>query len=456
MSRVLCLLMMLLGCLSVQAKEQLDDFRLQGELTLEGGGPWYRMFVPMSVQLGSAHGDLRDVRIFNGEGEVLPYTLLTGLNEPIKAQRREKAKVFPLYGNPDSQKTSGVRVQRNANQTVVELTTVEPHRGQMRRGWLLDLTAIDFPVERLYLNWKVPLDGFQRFTVEASDDLLKWQPWGEGQIAYLRHEGQRVEKREVELLGPSKANYLRLVWQKPLGAIALDSVEVAGTLSSIEPSELIWTDALTPEVTEEGHYLWNLPQTLQVARVRIEVSDVNTVAPAKLNGRVFFPDVKPRKDVPWRLLSSSVLYRLVTEDGEKAREELPLSGRPVNQLQLELDRRGATLGEKPPKLYVAVDGSEIVFLGRKPGPFRLGVGNQDVASAALPLTTLIPDYESGRWSTFGIAKLEQALEGESVAVVESEAAFDWKRFALWSVLLGGVALLILMAYSLLYSLNKKS
>ena len=58
-----------------QAAETPADYPQQVPLRLQGEGPWYRLQVPMSVQLAAAHADLRDLRVFDKEGEALPYAL---------------------------------------------------------------------------------------------------------------------------------------------------------------------------------------------------------------------------------------------------------------------------------------------------------------------------------------------------------------------------------------------
>jgi hypothetical protein len=84
------------------------------------------------------------------------------------------------------------------------------------RGWLLDASAIKAPLQQLILDWTSERDGFQRFSIEASDDLQHWQSWGEGQVARLTFADERVEQHEVGLPGQS-ARYLRCCGTPVLG-----------------------------------------------------------------------------------------------------------------------------------------------------------------------------------------------------------------------------------------------
>ena len=118
----------------------------------------------------------------------------------------------------------------------------------------------------------------------------------------------------------------------------------------------------------------------------------------------------------------------------------------MQQLRLQVDERGGGLGAAP-FLRIGVRATHLVFLGRGSPPYRLALGNADAVSAALPLETLIPGFRPQR--------LEQLATAEVVAGAKVQAmsppgsAPDWKRWGLWVVLLLGVAVLGLMAASLL-------
>ncbi|WP_034062269.1 DUF3999 family protein, partial [Pseudomonas aeruginosa] len=95
-----------------------------------------------------------------------------------------------------------LRVQRNTSGTIVEVLPENAGpAAETLRGWLIDASAVTFPLERLRLDWSSPEEGFQRFSVEASDDLEHWQAWGDGQIARLTFNGERIDVSEVKLPG---------------------------------------------------------------------------------------------------------------------------------------------------------------------------------------------------------------------------------------------------------------
>jgi hypothetical protein len=131
--------------------------------------------------------------------------------------------------------------------------------------------------------------------------------------------------------------------------------------------------------------------------------------------------------------------------------EIPLSGQTVQQLKLTVDERGGGLGEQAPDLKYAVRATQVIFLARGDGPYRLALGNATVKTANLPLTTLIPDFKPQMLATLGKASVQSEAVGTqtSTATTSAEAEINWKKIGLWAVLLLSVLFLGAMAASLL-------
>jgi hypothetical protein len=419
------------------------EYSTQVPLKLEGDGPWYRLELPLGLQMAARHADLRDLRVLNAEGEELAYALTLGSAQPQERRQEAAVKWFPLKGAADAEAAPAIRVQRSTTGTLVEVAPDQAGQGeQVLRGWLLDVSAFDAPLHRLQLDWSSDQEGFQRFTIEASDDLQHWQRWEDGQIARLSFADERVEQREVELPG-AKARYLRLLWQAPQQAPALLDARVVSIENQESAPALAWSAALAPTTNKVGEYSWELPLSLPLERVRVTLPAGNVLAPVSLSSR-------GAGKLEWQPLTSGLLYRLPQDGKEVLQDEIELWGSPVQQLRLRVDARGGGLGKDAPNLQVAVRGTQVVFLARGSAPYRLAVGNSSARSAALPLGTLIPGYEPKRLASLGRAIAPDAVpEVVREAADAAQSAADWKRIGLWVVLLAGVALLGGMAFSLL-------
>ena len=195
-------------------------------------------------------------------------------------------------------------------------------------------------------------------------------------------------------------------------------------------------------IRDRGQYQWQLPLSLHLERLRVELEQSNTLAPLRFEAR-------SSDQGAWRQLTSGVLYRLPEAGREVVNDELALPGWPVRQLRVQVDARGGGLGADTPRMQVALRATQLVFLARGEPPYRMALGSQSAQSAALQLNTLITGYQPERLVSLGRAELAEPL----VAAVESQvgADQDWQRWGLWAVLLVGVGLLAAMAASVLRS-----
>lgn len=434
--------------LSAVAQDKPGDFKSLAPLSLSGEGPWYRLELPLAVQLHASQTDLRDIRVFNAAGEPQAYALARQQAQTTEQHTLSDVKWFPLYSSADAaDSTPSVRVQSTINGTLVEVqpsTQLEAGE-EVLRGWLLDASAIKAPLQQLVLDWTSERDGFQRFSIEASDDLQHWQPWGEGQVARLSFADERVEQHEVALPGQT-ARYLRLLWNTPQTAPVLTSAQLQSSTTSSLPSPLVWSQPLKGSSAKAGEYTWQLPMGLNLERVRIALTQANSLAPATLYGR-------RESSLPWQPLGNGLLYRLTQNGQDVQQNELQLPGQTVQQLRLVVDERGGGLGAEAPSLEFAVRGTQLVFLARGAGPYTLALGNPTASAANLPLATLIPDYSAQRLKQLGQAKVEGAAQLASATVAPAAAVAaggpDWKKIGLWAVLLLGVLALAGMAFSML-------
>jgi len=429
---------------SAWGQETPADFTTRVPLTVSGEGPWYRLELPLAVQLSARQADLSDVRVFNAAGEPQAYALARQSAQSTESRSLSNVKWFPLYAAADSaEAVPSVRVQSTSTGTLVQVQPPSQLEAgeEVLRGWLLDASGIKAPLQQLILDWTSERDGFQRFSIEASDDLQHWRAWGEGQVARLSFADERVEQHEVSLPGQS-ARYLRLLW-KGQAAPALTSAQVESVSAHSLPLPLVWSQPLSGSRLKAGEYSWQLPSALNVERLRIDLSQPNSLAPVTLSGR-------RESNQAWQPLSSGLLYRLTQNGQDVLQNELQLPGQAVAQLKLDVDERGGGLGVEAPTLSFAVRATQLVFLARGEPPFTLALGNPSVKGANLPLSTLIPDYSAERFAALGLANVagEAVVSSPAVATLV-DAGPNWKKLGLWAVLLLGVAALGAMAYSLL-------
>jgi hypothetical protein len=459
------------AAICANATENLQDFAYRSKIETDGKGAWFQADIPIAVRWQAKYFDLRDLRVFNADGEALPFALTASSEQLVQDRREVSGKLFPLYATsiesePDLSLDGGLHVRRDSRGNVDIEVLPGTHTPSQRkpnkinkvlRGWLIDASAADFPLKRLKLDWAAgEEEGFFRFSIEASDDLEHWRHWGEGQLVRLVFDGQSILQREISLPG-GKARYLRLLWENPQAAPSVSGANLSGEVTHTEDARLVWSSPLAGDAVpeKEREYIWHFPFNFTPQRVRVVMAEDNVLAPVVFYGRDVQP-ISPKSansansaesftetgsaagssglrlrdvlrdsghrqhkrispspsEAPWQTLANGVLYRLPAKEGIQMENELEFPGFPVNQLRLRIDRRGSGLGHGAPRIELALQNVELTFLPRGKAPYWLAVGNTDAQAAVLPLTTLIPG---------GIAQARQTGQLGHARILESDA-----------------------------------
>lgn len=469
----------------VQANDSAAQNVREIPLEVKGAGPWFRAVLPMQVRFAAAFADLRDLRVLNANGDTMPFALLPSSERQAHNNKIIEARFFPLYLADQSAGMADVRVDVNASGQVIAVRAPQEVNAAVKlRGWLLDLGDRHDRLFQLMLDAAQIPEGFQRFSIEASNDLQHWQHWSEGQWVNLSFEGEQIKQNVIALSG-GQARYLRLVWQQPTEAPILTAASVVNRLTQTQEAALTWSEPLpAPTKSEENSYLWGLPLALPLERLRVESLAANTVAPVDVSGRVYpqphaysqshlhndhykrqlsqwrsmilhghKPSTRAPIEPAWQLLACSVLSRVPVNGVESLQNEISLPALPVQQLRLHWDTRGSGLGETAPTVRVAMTEIQVVFLAQGNPPYRLNIGNVDAKPANLPLNTLIPGY-AGESTLQSMGQATVITSALSVAMpVASPTAIvtddGRKKLMLWGILLLGVGLLGGMVWQLL-------
>lgn len=428
----------------------INSFSHQARIKTEGTEPYFHFPLTLDVYQNSLSPDLRDLRVFNAAGELVPYALTVKTDIPQATVEQTELKGFPLYSDERSE-NKGIRIRREKNGELVSIDPAKPTITRKLTGVILDASRIKATLIAADISLNEYQQPFQHFRIEASDDLKDWNTvQNSATITVLEQEGARIEQRRVEL--PAiRAKYLRLTWLDPQYISSLPKVIVSSstTLQYKQP-ELLWTETIIPVSNSKGEYIYHFGNTLPVERIRFILPQINTLAPAQIL-------LRNNDKQHWRRVSSTVLYRLASNGGESVSPDIDLGEQAISELQLKLDTRAGGVGEQPLQAKIAVRPQELVFLARGDSPFTLAWGMKGADTNALPLTTLVPGYRyqnglPGNAASLEINTKNAAINKSGSTELSSEADQAQKhKWVLWGVLIAGAALLLLMAVKLIRS-----
>ncbi|QLN90729.1 DUF3999 domain-containing protein [Citrobacter freundii] len=431
------------------------DYATGVKLFTPGSEQWYSLPLPLAVYHEAVWPDLRDIRVFNRQGDVVPFTLLAE-----KAQATSP-KTIPLRLFPfDSTAQQVTPTQDDERPAVllrskngIEIRFESENQQSIGQSYLIALPddVKETPsLSQLRLIWDAPAKNWQgTASLYYSRDLRDWRLiTGNAPLMDLTHSDDRLK---MDTLG---VDDLRMSADGvPWLLLILDSQSPAPNLSGVsgitreEPS-LIRPVSMNAEAERiagnQAIWRWSRPQPLTSLQVSL---DNEGVLPVELEWR------KAEKEA-WQPLTRTVLYNLENQYSD----DIPLSGELVEAVRMTTlqARLPATL----PVLRGERDSYKVIFNAQGQSPFILAWGNKAAEPASISLAMLIPEALRKHNDP---DKMSQAFEDERVtlggearltATSVAEQQSQWKTLLVWGALILGVAVLALMAWRIWREVKK--
>jgi hypothetical protein len=439
MSRSVSALLIALACgtsrMALPAELHPEDFSYAMPIETRGDGTAYRFTVPVEVFMKVVHEDLRDLRVFNARGGVVPYELRRAAAEPMTRRAGPSLPLFPLHGEAHAS-LNGVRVTIRSEGTAVDLQTAgagsDPH---VITSYLIDAREFPEPLSGLQLQWASGAPEFSgSVRIESSDDLASWHVVkSDAPVVHLFTGGSELNQSLLEF-SSTRAKFWKLTWVGKTAPFELTAVTPEGALSQPSTPQSTVTVGGSRVAKKENELIFDLGARLPVRRVNLLLPESNSVLSVELLSRARTTD-------PWRPVAQGEFYRVSAGASERSNEPIRI---PTDADPLWLARQTQpTAPLSDVKLQVAWDTVDLVFLARGSGPFVLAYGSASAGPADVALeqfikgVTVLP-AETGH----------SYLLGGTERLRPQPKPIAWRMAALWSALGLGVLVLAWMAFRL--------
>lgn len=426
--------------------EQSADYAAGMLILPAGAGPFQRVVVPAAIYEGVVRPGLADLRVFNADGELVPFAWLP---RPAALRERPPAAAlphFPLYVDRGRRDVDGLalHVVRNAAGTTIDITSDDASSalGHEQGGYVLDASTLSEPLSAL--EFALPESAgapTMHLRVDASDDLASWRGVAsDATLVNLEYAGRRLVRNRIEI-PPTKAKFLRISWT--VGRPVIEFTSVSGEFAErVVEAPRQWRDASgTPVADRTGEFEYDLGGPFPVDRIDINLAEVNSIVPAEIFARASATE-------QWQSVASTVFYRLREPGGDVASVPVPVAGGERRFWLLRFDPRSGASARVAPLLRAGWQPAELVFAARGSPPFTLAYGNRVAVPGALPIATLVPGYNSAKGLPPGVGA---ALVGQAITLGGPNRLReppDVKRWMLWTSLAIGAVVLGWMAWRL--------
>lgn len=441
-------------------------------LALSGTGPYYVLDIDAQARHLSAAPGLDDLRVRNGAGETLPFAWVDP-PQPAATPQRATARLYKVPLPPDD---------------VASATTAG---APLRQAWIVDTRDANADLLRLELGLERDTQGVWTLRIEAGDDLQHWRTLQQdAQLVQLQAlpqvgaAGALASQAERERLASTgidldqrPARYLR-VTTAPRSAIPpLVSAAVIRAAHRPAPPPLEWSAPIAASGCEANSCDYALPANTPLAAVQVLPSDIDTIGDVMVLGQVDAAQsppprhsllhgslhalrLKARRASPpglaWDSAAVTSVYWLSQPDGAPDLHSPPLRLDGANWHSLRLETFGpiTQLGHAAPAIRVAAHRRQLVFVARGAPPFVLARAGADALPAAMTLAGLMPGRAADDPLPAASAAIAPVAIASAAATPASSASAapgppasraSW----LWVALLGGLAVMGAMAWSLL-------
>ncbi|MBC7982588.1 MAG: DUF3999 domain-containing protein, partial [Candidatus Obscuribacterales bacterium] len=348
------------------------DFAYGLEVQSNEAAAVYELALPIAVYQRTAFSDLRDLRVFNADGEVVPHAIRMQATPASTSDSAVTLPIFPLRGDIDEAlqglqitvSTAGENLAVRARATEkVSLPVV---------AYLIDVRAIQQPVTALDLTWPTDAPQFSALaTIEASDDLRHWRSVISGApLVHLQFNGQQLSERRIDL-PQTQAKFLRLTWAIRKAPFELHSLQAHMQATRSLPAREVAQFTATPVANRNNEYTFDVQAHLPVREINLELPQVNTLVRAAV-----FSRAQPQDE--WQRITSATFYRLLNGTQEIRNRALALGPLTARYWLVQVASNGGGVGNGMPVLTAMWEPQRLLFVARGRSPFLIAFGSNRI------------------------------------------------------------------------------
>lgn len=400
----------------------------------------YRVPLPVAVYQTAVRADLGDLRVFNSQGEVVPYAL----ERPDAGTSLRQAVPLPLFHLKDTSAAAldAVRITVESGKSAINVQT--PGSASVAAAsYLLDARALNTPVAALILQWPDDAADFAgRMQVEVGDTLGQWRRIASAApVANLHAQGEHLVERRLEIR-PTQAKFWRLSWvgaEAPFGLTGVLAEPARETLEAARANVMVPGKAVSGQARE---FEFDLGANPPIDRVNLELPELNTTVAVDLLSRA---DPK----AAWRPVVHAGLYRLKSAGTELRNGPIHIAPDTDRYWLARIGARGGSIGNGVPRLSAGWVAQNVVFLARGSGPYLIAYGSATVGPADMSLDSLPKAVEIGN----ATAAAPTLLGGRER--LRPATSVPWRNGLLWVILVVAAGILAAMVVRLSKEMGRR-
>jgi hypothetical protein len=431
---------------------QQTDFAYGMELTMTGNNAIYGLPVPAQVYAGCTSPTLADLRIFNSHA-IVPH--LVRVPRSLKKHPRPVSlPIFPLKGTwLGNTAHSDLHIATNSLGTIINVRlggTVDDSASVS--AYIIDTSVMKQRADWLELEWSGQSEHFSTAVrLESSTDLNNWQPMiRSAALAELKFADHSLLRSQIPVpRGIAPKTYLRLSWPAGREGVLLKTIKAGYNREDAARTRTVTT--LTGQPAQDSRpnkisYDYTMPGFFPVDQIHVRPAQSNSLAQVTVYSR-------SNQETDWQQRSSLLAYQL-TVNGVQLVSKLK-NIKPISDRFWRLEMEKSDSEDSAPLLELGWLPGQLIFLAQGEGPFTLVYGRSGLAAAHFQVDQLLRSIDPLQEKNMVMpARAGAQFELGKRGVLEPAADLPWRRWLLWTVLIGGVLLVGAMALRLFKEMNR--
>jgi len=431
------------------------DFAYIADIQTHNSTPFYEIEIPSEVYKTISRPDLGDLRVLNGDGQVIPHGLRMMAIKKNTNTEIKNVPFFPLYQQTGQLVTDlHLNIKRNSQGEVISIRSGLPkdNKENILTGYLLDLREWKHPISQLKFDWK-NTDGtsfIRKLNISKSTNLERWSPIATGKtLVNLTYQNHQLSENTINL-SSSSGNYLRILFADKKPGLEIDSVQVAYK-KSYSQRQSNWQPIVLNKTENTGEYSFEHKIKSLARQLDIKLPENNTVVRVQILSR-------SNDEQPWRSRGSTLLYRLSVNGTDIEKSTINISASRDTSWLIRFDQQGGGIGSGFPSVKLAWQPQQLVFIARGEAPYRMVWGSAKINPVVINANKLLPVTDNNMTTDNMISQAE--LLSDTIRSINKNALepkskeINWKHWILWIALITAALMLIYMAVRLMKKMSE--
>lgn len=435
-------------------------------LHVKNRGGLVQLRLPKDVYLQARSAALDDLRVFDSQGQAVPFALTMPAKQRGIQRRTTSARVFSLSEYAvTTTGTLAVRTRPDGTLLSVESRVGAAAPGATLAGLLIDIgqPAPERPMFDALVFTAPPgeTNYSARVTLEASDDLQEWSSVAEGRLDWLSNSASDTLANNRIAFTPRNMRYVRVRWvegtPRMFGAIAAEREESEAVPYAPDTMLVAAQPGAFP-----GDLVYPIGRAVPLRSIGMQLTETGTVVPCEIGRYIEVPAVPgaaaARSASRWQfaLMLRTTFYNIMQDGAVRMPADLTIDALSVDRLVI----RPSTAFSGQPALRIGWLPATLIFAARDAGPYTLAVGRDGAGSVQRPLSDVAPGYKAQELlaidtATTGQVAVRRVGPEEPSQAARAGLSATARTAVLWSVLLLGVIVLGFLSWRLATQSNAK-